>query len=211
MLRFAAHVDWKHMKLGLLNRLNEMAAATGHTLYIFSGYRSDKYSAKVGGFKGDPHTHGIAADVRVDSPGGKYIGTFYGVKTLAKYGLRSGNVPNFYHGKPDSEHVDLVGYGYTAQGTLSGTNAKDPYVDKAAAALPAPVGTQVPVPDQVIGTQPPPQTTVSPEMTQPVAGLLPGTVSGDQSPIGASQYWQKVVQQPSVSPDTQQYASMFNA
>jgi hypothetical protein len=211
MLRFAGHVDWKHMKLGLLNRLNELGAATGHTIYIFSGYRSDKYSAQVGGFKGDPHTHGIAADARVDGPGGKMIGSFYGVKTLAKYGLRSGNVPNFYHGKPDPEHVDLVGFGYDSHGSLSGNISKDPYVDKAAAAVPAPVGTQVPVPDQVIGTQPPPQTSAAPEMTQPPGGLLPGTVSGDQSPVGAAQFWKRVVDQPAVSPETAQYASMFNA
>jgi len=27
----------------------------------------------------------------------------------AKYGIRSGNTPGFYKGKPDPEHLDLMG------------------------------------------------------------------------------------------------------
>jgi hypothetical protein len=207
MLRFRAGVDWQHMKLALLNRLNQLGADTGHVIYIFSGYRTDKYSSQVGGFAGDPHTHGVAADARIDGPGGKYIGKAYSSAVLAKYGLRSGNTPNFYHGKPDPEHVDLIGFGYDKNGHLSGSLAKDPYGSKTAAQLPAPAGTQAEAP-QVLGTQPPPQTGPAPDLTT-TSPLLPGTVSGDQSPIGAANFWRRVLDQPSVSADTQAYASMF--
>ena len=116
MLRFRAGVDWKHMRLALVGRLNQLAAVTHQIIYVFSGYRSDSDSEQAGGFAGDPHTYGIAADARVGGVSGPYIGDFYSVKTLAKYGLRSGNVPNFYRGKPDPEHVDLIGFGYDKHG-----------------------------------------------------------------------------------------------
>jgi hypothetical protein len=215
MLRFASHVDWKHMKLALLDRLNQLAAETHQIIYIYSGYRSDAYSQHVGGFRGDPHTHGIAADAKVGGPNGKSIGTFYSAKTLAKYGLRSGNQPNFYKGKTDPDHVDMIGFGYDRQGSPTGKTKDAQYANRAAAAVEAPVGTQTPqaqdVPQDVIGTQPsPPQTGAATELTAPPSGLLPGTVAGNQSPIGASNYWKKVLDQPSVSPETQSYASLYN-
>ena len=207
MLRFRAGVDWSHMKLAILNRLSQLAAATGHTLYIFSGYRTNAYSAAHGGFAGDPHTYGIAADVYVDKPGGKPIGSFYGVQTLAKYGLRSGNVKNFYQGKPDPEHVDLVGYGYDLQGVLTDKHGGPQY--KAAAAQTQPAGTQIDTGTQPVGpVTPPPQTSAAPELTTP-AILQPGSVSGTQSPAGTAGFWAKVLDQPSVSADTQQYAQML--
>lgn len=210
MLRFAGHVDWKHMKLAILNRLSALASAKGVVLYVYSGYRSDSYSQRVGGFAGDPHTHGIAADVKVGSPGGKGIGTVFSNKVLAQFGLRSGNQPNFYHGKPDPDHVDLIGFGYDRTGQVTGSLAKDPYATSAPAVVEQPIGAQTPD----TGTQPaligsPPQTGAAPELTMPAVGMPPGTVSGNQSPIGASQFWQKVLSQPSVSADTQQYASLF--
>jgi len=213
MLRFAGHVDWKHMKLALLNRLNELGAATHQVIYIYSGYRSDAYSQRVGGFRGDPHTHGIAADAKVGGFNGKAIGHFYSAKTLAKYGLRSGNQPNFYHGKPDPEHVDMIGFGFNKQGQAEGQTAKDPYANQAEAAIQT---TANQAPQEAVGTQPalmgqaPPQTSAAPELTTPASGLLPGTIGGHQSPIGASSYWKKVLDQPTVSPETQAYASQFN-
>lgn len=207
MLRFAGHVDWKRMKLALLNRLSALAAAKGVVLYVFSGYRSDAYSAGHGGFAGDPHTHGIAADIKVGSPGGKAIGLVFSGKVLASFGLRSGNQPDFYHGKPDPEHVDLVGFGYDKSGKVTGSLAKDPYATQT-------VEQNVPQADtsstqpQLVGS-PPPQTGPAPELTSPAYAMPPGTVSGGQSPIGAAGFWKRVLEQPGVSADTQQYASLF--
>jgi hypothetical protein len=205
MLRFREGVDWRHIKLALLDRLNQLGAQTHHVIWIFSGYRSDKTSQRVGGFAGDPHTHGIAVDARVDSSNGKMIGSFYSPRVLGRYGLRSGNQPNFYQGKPDPEHVDLIGFGYDKNGVESGAMAQHPYGSQAAAALPAPVGT---LPPQIQQTQAPPQTGPSPDLTT-TTPMLPGTVAGDQSPVGAGSYWKRVLDQPSVSPDTQAYAGMF--
>lgn len=202
MLRFAGHVDWKHMKLGLLNRLNQLAADHHVIIYVFSGYRSDSYSEAHGGFRGDPHTHGIAADATVN---GKPIGKYFSLKTLAKYGLRSGNVPNFYHGKPDPEHVDMIGYGYSRTGQVDGS--KTEFSDTAAAAAPQPVGNQVPQTQDQVGlpmeAMPSlPQTTTPPEASAPPEPLLPGT-------LRAGDYWKRVLEQPGVSSETQAYAGLF--
>lgn len=208
MLRFAGHVDWKHMKLAMLNRLNALGSATHQTIYIFSGYRSNEYSAGVGGFAGDPHTFGMAADAYVGGPSGKSIGSFYSAKVLAKYGLRSGNQPNFYHGKPDPSHVDLVGFGYDRHGNLSGSLAKDPYASKAAVQIEAPVGTQTTQPligGPSVGEPPPTQA----GLTEAPGPLLPGTVSGNQSPVGAQAFWKRVLEQPNVSAETQATASLY--
>jgi hypothetical protein len=101
-------VDWQHVDLGLLRGLNYVAGQLGVTARLTSGYRSDTYSAAHGGFKGDPHTKAVAGDVYIGStPIGNYPGA---LALLQKMGLRSGATdPQFYKGKPDPEHVDLIG------------------------------------------------------------------------------------------------------
>jgi hypothetical protein len=197
MLRFAANVDWKDVSPVLLGRLNKLAAATHHVITIFSGYRSNAYSAANGGFAGDPHTKGIAVDATVD---GKPVGSVISPSTMKKYGLRSGNQPNFYQGKPDPSHVDLVGYGGKATpGTVSQRG------QEAAAATRQTGSAPVTLP----GPQLPQLTTDPSELTTPP--LAPGSVdpSAPEVPNYLTQAWLQVSGQQNASPDTQSYAQMF--
>ena len=105
-LKFANHVDWTHVNPRLLDALQREAKKLHGHITIISGYRSNKYSQRVGGFAGDPHSKGLAVDAYID---GHPIGDVIGPEQWAKLGIRSGNTPGFYHGKPDPEHLDLVG------------------------------------------------------------------------------------------------------
>jgi hypothetical protein len=105
-LRFANGVDWQHVNPRLLKSINSVAAAHGKVVDIISGYRSNQHSNSVGGFAGDPHTKGLAVDASVN---GQPIGNVFGPGVWSGYGVRSGNVPNFYQGKPDPGHLDLLG------------------------------------------------------------------------------------------------------
>lgn len=105
-LRFAAHADWKHVDPQLLQTLQRVAKAQGVTVDVISGYRSNSYSASHGGFAGDPHTKGLAVDAYV---GGKPIGDVIPASVWAAAGIRSGDAKDFYQGKTDPEHLDLVG------------------------------------------------------------------------------------------------------
>jgi hypothetical protein len=106
-LTFQPWVDWRHVSSYLLRSLNWIAQTLGVKIDLTSGYRSDVYSQQHGGFAGDPHTKGIAVDAYIN---GTPIGNYPGVKALlARFGIRSGAQPNFYNGKPDPEHLDLVG------------------------------------------------------------------------------------------------------
>src|SRR5438309_1174611 len=90
---------------------------------VFSGYRTSAQSAAVGGFKGDPHTRGIAADINVS---GHPIGQVFTQEQLAQYGLMSGNTPSFYKGKPDPAHLQLrSGTTAPASGGLQSSFARD--------------------------------------------------------------------------------------
>jgi Lysozyme like domain len=107
----------------LLDRLERAAEALGVTFNIFSGYRSDAYSASHGGFAGDPHTRHIAADVNVGSqPLGDYIRSRGrdAAAFLARFHLRSGDQPGFYQGQRDPAHVDTVGYGASSSSASGG-------------------------------------------------------------------------------------------
>src|SRR5438132_4861214 len=98
-------IDVQDLAPTLLDALDRFATWAGRHLDIFSGYRTSAYSAAHGGFAGDPHTQGIAADVDVaGSPIGVYPGA---VSELQSLGLVSGNQPGFYHGQPDPAHVQL--------------------------------------------------------------------------------------------------------
>jgi len=103
-ISFDPNVDWQHVNPSLLDRINQVAAAHGVTVTINSGYRSNAKSRAVGGFPGDPHTKGLAVDAYVN---GKPIGQVIPASVWAKFGITSGDVPNFYNGAPDPEHLQL--------------------------------------------------------------------------------------------------------
>src|SRR5438132_2786662 len=89
-----------------LSDLYSLARAFPNLVFdVCSGYRTPQQSVAVGGFANDPHTRGIAADITV---GGKPIGQVFTQAQLARYGLMSGNTPNFYKGKPDPSHLQLT-------------------------------------------------------------------------------------------------------
>lgn len=104
-LKFASHADWQHINPRLLRSINSLAAQHGMVVDIISGYRSNDYSSRVGGFKGDPHTKGLAVDAYIN---GRPIGDVFGANVWKQFNIRSGNVPGFYNGKPDPEHLDLI-------------------------------------------------------------------------------------------------------
>lgn len=107
-LAFAGHTDWHHVNPTLLAKINSVLKAHGMTGEVISGYRSNDYSDAVGGFRGDPHTKGIAVDVYVN---GQPVGKVLGADVWKQAGIRSGDTFS-YQGSPDYEHLDLVGYGY---------------------------------------------------------------------------------------------------
>jgi hypothetical protein len=105
-LHFSGHVDFQHVNPRLLDALNKEAKKLGGVVNVISGYRSNDYSAKNGGFRGDPHSKGLAVDAYIN---GHPIGEVVPPEVWAKYGIRSGNTPGFYKGKTDPEHLDLIG------------------------------------------------------------------------------------------------------
>jgi hypothetical protein len=106
-LKFSGHVDFHHVNPYLLQTLQKEAEKRGVAISVISGYRSNDYSARVGGFKGDPHTKGIAVDAYIN---GHPIGEVIPPDVWSKLGIRSGAADtNFYKGKSDPEHLDLVG------------------------------------------------------------------------------------------------------
>jgi hypothetical protein len=121
-LNFAGHVDWQHVDQRLWDKLNAVGQKLGKKIDVFSGYRSDDYAAAgKGGFPGDPHTRGIAADANI---GGVPLGSYPGaLALLTAAGLRSGNQPNFYQGKPDPSHVDLGAAAHWVASSLLGSSA----------------------------------------------------------------------------------------
>lgn len=102
--------DTKGEQQGFLNGLASAARAVGATaIRINSGYRSPAHNAAVGGVQGSLHTQGRALDGEA-LINGRWVPLGVALKPVAaKYGLRSGAVPGFFHGKPDPVHVD-AGY-----------------------------------------------------------------------------------------------------
>lgn len=182
-LRFEPNADWRHVNPVLLRRLNALGASTNHVIDIFSGYRSNQYSQQVGGFAGDPHTKGIAVDAKID---GRPVGSVIPYATFAKFGLRSGNQPNFYQGKRDPSHVDLVGF-------TKNTKASDQTAPPQAVPRPETSAAVPAVAPDLTGTQPP--------------VFAPGTVPAETDARWLQKSWQMIAAQPGVSQDTQTYAA----
>lgn len=102
-------VDIVHMNPRLNNIVSEVVAKElGPDVVVTqtSGYRSEDYNKKIGGAEGSKHRLGIAGDYYVN---GHPIGEVIPPEVWAKYGVRSGNTPGFFHGQPDPMHLDLVG------------------------------------------------------------------------------------------------------
>lgn len=104
-INFGSNVDWADVNPRLLQAVQRVAAQRGVMVNVNSGYRSNAYSAKVGGFAGDPHSRGIAIDAYI---GGKPIGSVIPASVWRAMGVRSGDTFT-YHGATDPEHLDLVG------------------------------------------------------------------------------------------------------
>lgn len=93
---------------GFLNALGRAAQQVGGSqVRIISGYRSPEHNKAVGGAQNSLHTRGMAMDGEV-LIGGKWVPLGTALKPYAgKYGLRSGDTPGFFNGKPDPNHVDF--------------------------------------------------------------------------------------------------------
>ena len=109
---FEPQVDWVHLDSSFLQRLEQVAEASGKIIDVGSGYRSPAYSASVGGYSNDPHARGLAVDAKAD---GQAVGYVIPRSLLSQYGLEGGNVPasegGFYHGLPDVPHIQWPGSG----------------------------------------------------------------------------------------------------
>lgn len=194
-LQFEPQVDWQHVDPSLLQKLNMLGAQAHKVITVFSGYRSDKYSAQVGGFAGDPHTRHIAVDANID---GKPIGSVIRPAQFAAVGLITGNQPNFYKGKPDPSHVQL--------GSSSGAGVEQPAAPAAAApagndggTAPATQSPALPTP----GQDQPSDTQADTFSTQP--GVAPpGSGMVNQY---VADLWNRIASQPGASADTQLLAS----
>lgn len=198
-LQFEPQVDWQHVDPSLLQKLNMLGAQAHKIITVFSGYRSDKYSAQVGGFAGDPHTRHIAVDANID---GKPIGSVIKPAQFAAVGLITGNQPNFYKGKPDPSHVQLggssssstPGAGDATQGAQDGqpgspSDSSPP--QQQAPAIPTP------------GQDQPSDTQADTFSTQP--GVAPpGSGMVNQY---VADLWNRIASQPGASADTQLLAS----
>ena len=82
------------------------AKAAGATqVKLTSAYRSPKHNRDVQGVSHSNHLFGHALDGQAFIPGRGWV-PLGDLPTLAKFGLRSGDQPGFYHGGPDPVHVD---------------------------------------------------------------------------------------------------------
>lgn len=71
----------------LVNRLEQMHKIMyAKAIYVTSGYRCPNCSVKVGGFRNDAHTKGIAADIKVQ----KQDGSYYSAEDIAEVAERLG-------------------------------------------------------------------------------------------------------------------------
>lgn len=79
--------NYGNMSQLLINRLEQMhSIMKAKAIYIASGYRDPNCSVKVGGYRNDAHTKGMAADIRVQ----KQDGSYYSAEDIAEVAERVG-------------------------------------------------------------------------------------------------------------------------
>jgi hypothetical protein len=105
-LQANGNVDWMHVNPRLLQVVNDEAAKRGVVAVLNSGYRSSVYNQEIGGAQKSRHQAGLAIDAYIN---GHPIGEVIAPEEWAKLGIRSGNVPGFFNGKPDPMHLDMAG------------------------------------------------------------------------------------------------------
>jgi len=105
-LQANGNVDWVHINPRLLQIVNDEAAKKGVVAVLNSGYRSSVYNRQIGGAQDSRHQAGLALDAYIN---GHPIGEVIPPEEWAKLGVRSGNAPGFFHGKPDPMHLDMAG------------------------------------------------------------------------------------------------------
>lgn len=104
---FRFHGDTSGLRGSFMQAVAAAARAVGATqIKITSGYRSPAHNAAVGGVAHSNHMTGDAIDgyalIR-----GHWVPLGIALQpVVGRFGLRSGNVPGFYHGGRDPVHVD---------------------------------------------------------------------------------------------------------
>lgn len=97
MSKLSAHFDSSEFRCNcgkeapvsslLIRRLEEMhEKMDAKAIYVTSGYRCPNCSVKVGGFRNDAHTKGMAADIKVQ----KQDGSYYSAEDIAEMAERVG-------------------------------------------------------------------------------------------------------------------------
>jgi hypothetical protein len=100
--------DTTGVNSSFLAKVSAAAKAAGAThIRVTSGYRSPEHNASVGGVQHSNHTMGHALDGEAYFPGRGWVPLGQALlPVVGKFGLRSGDVPGFYHGGTDPVHVD---------------------------------------------------------------------------------------------------------
>jgi hypothetical protein len=123
--------DTQGEKARFLAELMAAGHAVGATrIRVTSGYRSPAHNAAVGGVAHSNHTTGDAMDGYALIKG-RWVPLGVALQNVAgRYGLRSGNVPGFYHGGPDPVHVDdgANGGGVAGAGAFHGGGGFNPHI-----------------------------------------------------------------------------------
>lgn len=109
----------------LVSRLERFANEVAHEdIIVYSGKRSAAHNRAVGGVTDSQHLTGDAVDARTSS--GRLLGTIAAPDVFAKFGLLTGNVANFFNGKPDPGHVGLSTTSSSGGGTTSSSSIQNP-------------------------------------------------------------------------------------
>lgn len=206
-LRFRPGVDYRHVNPVLLNRLNRLAMKLGQTIDIVSGARTVGNNTGASGSHhipgNNPSGRGEAVDAYLN---GRALASVVKEKTLARYGLYSGNRPGFYKGAPDPEHIEtLERRGFTYKGNAGGA---------APVPVEAPVGASQPLPQvpnspdtiQSPMSSPPPN---APPLTTPPMPELPGS-GATYTPRDPAEAWRMIAAQSLSSPESRRFAGLVD-
>jgi len=207
-LRFRADVDWRDVNPTLLLRVNRLGMALHKIITIVSGARGVPGHANMGASgshhvpSNNPSGMGEAVDAYI---GDKPLASVVKEKTLAKYGLYSGNRPGFYQGKPDPEHIETL-----ERRTGKGPTGSPPEAPPGAGAQEPQPGPPADASTTMPDVQPAsiPATSPSPYETAPGAAP-PGAIGAEGSPQQSDpiETWRWLASQPLASEETKLAAS----